>query len=108
MFVQFLKKNMRALLLEKAFAKFHGGYAFLKGGYARHAMRVLTGGSIQGWKKCKPDYWKNYEIQYNPKFMNVVREFPEERFILKSKPQRGHKDTSEILDLMLDQLGRNL
>jgi len=100
------KMEMWALLLEKAFAKFHGGYAYLKGGYARHAMRVLTGKPIQGWKKCKPDYWKNYEIQYKPKFVNKIEEYPSERFTLKSKPQRGHKDTSEILDIMLEQLGR--
>merc|ERR1719265_905280 len=37
------------LLLEKAFAKFHGGYAFLKGGYARHAFQCLTGKPVIGF-----------------------------------------------------------
>jgi len=106
MFCRPNKMEMWAMLLEKAFAKFHGGYAYLKGGYARHAFRVLTGKPIQGWKKVKANYWKNYEVQYNRKYVNPVQPLPYERFTLKSKPVRGHLDNDEILTLMCDQLAK--
>lgn len=89
------------ILLEKAMAKFHGGYAFLKGGYARHAMACLTGAEVSGWVQTDRNYWKQYKIDYSPENDHNPHNIPKQRFHLQSAPQRGHKDSKEILKLLL-------
>jgi len=89
------------MLLEKAMAKFHGGYAFLKGGYARHAMGCLTGAEISGWVQVQSNWWKEYEIDYSPRNDNKPEVYPKQRFKLSSSAKGGGKDSKEILKMLL-------
>eukprot|EP00490_Sorites_sp_Unknown_P019510 CAMPEP_0114658686 /NCGR_PEP_ID=MMETSP0191-20121206/16200_1 /TAXON_ID=126664 /ORGANISM="Sorites sp." /LENGTH=177 /DNA_ID=CAMNT_0001881365 /DNA_START=521 /DNA_END=1051 /DNA_ORIENTATION=- len=71
MFSQAKGNEMWVLLLEKAFAKFCGGYSELKGGHAMWAMQVITGDNVfrldyDKNNKC----WTRWDIVYENKEAN--------------------------------------
>ena len=76
---------MWVLLLEKAFAKFCGGYSELKGGHAMWAMQVITGDHVFRLEydevKC---FWSRWDIEYlEAKSLN-----PKKDWLLKDSKER--------------------
>ncbi|EDQ89661.1 uncharacterized protein MONBRDRAFT_8020 [Monosiga brevicollis MX1] len=53
-------RELWVFLIEKAFAKFHGGYAYLDGGRSPWAWHVLTGDNVFSFKLNQPDVWSTF------------------------------------------------
>lgn len=89
------------LLLEKAFAKFHGGYAYIKGGYARHAFECLTGCPISGFVRfstSKFSYWKKFKLVVSERHSGEQPPYPHNRFNLESGPVGDRISDKAILE----------
>eukprot|EP01084_Bolivina_argentea_P252402 423645_1 len=81
--------EMWVLLLEKAFAKFCGGYSELKGGHAMWAMQAITGDHVFRFQFDEENQcWTRWDIEYK---MATSRN-PKRDWVLKDSKQRfDHK-----------------
>jgi calpain-15 len=73
--------EMWVLLLEKAYAKLHGNYWTLRGGYANEGMIDLTGCPSTNYDFTKPKVIKMIE---NGELFNEMLKFDEQGYLLSA------------------------
>eukprot|EP01084_Bolivina_argentea_P252400 423642_1 len=87
--------EMWVLLLEKAFAKFCGGYSELKGGHAMWAMQAITGDHVFRLEFDEDKkHWSRWDIEYQ----KADNRNPKKDWLLKDTRQRfDHQKIWELL-----------
>eukprot|EP01083_Nonionella_stella_P056574 148888_1 len=89
------------LLMEKAFAKFCGGYSELKGGHAMWAMQAITGDHVFRLQFDEEDQcWSRWDIEYQ----NASSRNPKKDWRLKDSKQRFNHERVLVL---LQQYDKN-
>jgi hypothetical protein len=87
------------MLLEKAYAKVHGSYFLLKGGYVSEALQDLTGCPTSCYN-LKDDFVQHF-INNNNQFWELIKYFYNEGYLLSlSTPgeERWSKTNPKIVD----------
>lgn len=86
---------MWVLLIEKAFAKFCGGYSELKGGHAMWAMAVITGDHVFRLEYDEDKHcWARWDIEYLEAKTN-----PKKDWLLKDSKERfDHEKIWSLLE----------
>lgn len=79
-----------AFLIEKAFAKYHGGYAYLDGGFSSYAWHLLTGDNV---------FLFEYDNTHNV-WMLYVRQYEGIRKGTRRDYRAWREDTGERCDRM--------